>query len=130
MYPYRRRTRWILSNRYQHLIKALERHLPDDELEAHPTIARRVKAMKGLLRVRLTLFALLYMDIIAAVASILLVRLPEAERAVHLLEALATVTSTLAFLFAGGILLVGRFLGQNEMDVLTYLILEENPVQS
>ncbi len=123
MYPFQSRARWLVANRYLHLIEALERQFGADKVEAHPILGSRVRSIRNLLRVRSAVFLLLYMHLIAASASVLLRRIPESEAAISALNSIAALTSALAFVLAAAILLLGRFLGQHEIDILAYLAL-------
>ncbi len=123
MYPFRNRARWLVANRYLHLIEALEQDLGPKVVDQHPMLGKRVRSIRNLLRVRNAVFLLLYMHLVAASASVLLARVPESEGAISLLNSVAALTSALAFVLAAALLLLGRFLGQHEMDILTYLIL-------
>ena len=126
MYPYRDRTRWLLANRYGHLVQALDhrrRPVQDTTLEA------RVEAMRFWNRVRALFVLLISLGLLTAASAFLAQSLPAFDKAFVAIGRVAAAASTLSGVFTLVYLFVVRLLGQLEVDILTILTLDhsENP---
>lgn len=122
MYPYRARTRWLLSGRYAHLVKAVNSRrtgLQDTILE------RRIEAVKRWNTVRTALLVLLSIGVVAALLSGLAQALPGGI-ADPIVNGLIAASTGLAGVLTLATLFVTRLLGQLEINILTLLILDHN----
>lgn len=120
MYPYRTRTRWLLSGRYAHLVQAVDAHrtgLQDTILE------HRVRALKHWNTVRVALLVLLSIGVAAAILSSVAQSIPGGI-ADDVVGGLVAASTALAGVLTLATFFVTRLLGQLEIDILALLLLE------
>lgn len=123
MYPYRTRSRWLLSSRYGHLVRALDkrpRSLQDTTLEA------RVAAMRFWNRIHAVVIVLLSIGLAGALAAWVARVLPAFDPAAEAVDQLTVITGTASGVLTLAYLFVTRLLGQLEADILAILTVDHH----
>jgi hypothetical protein len=119
MYPFRTRTKWILANRYHHILRAFRDRPAPDTL-----VQERLESMRRWNRVFIAVGFLLYVGIGASLAGVVATVIPALEEPTQAFQSVVSVTSaftgalTLAYLF------LARLLGQIETDIWVVLALK------
>lgn len=120
MYPFRTRTRWLVSGRYAHLAQAVNARrsgLQDTILE------HRLQALRSWNTVRMALLVLLSVGVVATILSSVAQVLPGGI-ADHVVSGLVAASTTLTSVLTLATLFVTRLLGQLEIDILTLVMLD------
>lgn len=118
MFPFENRFQWIWNNRQVHFIEITHDHLDRVQEPYQAVVALRTAAMRRWLRIRAVLFALLYFGLIASVAGWVLDRIPDVPFLRDSLDIINSIARTLTGVFTVAVILVLRYIGQLEADII------------
>lgn len=121
MFPYEGRLEWHFSHPALHLVHAVETRLDWFAEPFRFTAVQRARHLRRALKVRLLFLALLSPTVIATVLGLVVRVLPAFEDVIRVLDQLLSIAGALSLVFGVLFLLVNRYAGQLERDLIACL---------
>lgn len=123
MFPFQSRWQWLLNSGYAHIVEATEDQIDLFQDPYKDILEDRAKKMERALRARGVVLVLVNLGIIAAVVAWFALFVPEAGRLEALFSTLAGSLTGISIVFTALWLLLTRYLGQLQADMIASMAL-------
>lgn len=123
MFPFHSRWEWYAKTGYLHLVEAIEDHLKDFASPYSEVLERRADGIRYALKVRLVVLVLLNIGLVVTAAAWIASVVPGVGELRELIQRLARLTTGLTFVFTGLFVLISRYLGQLQADIIAAIAL-------
>lgn len=134
MFPFHSRLGWHAKTGYLHLVEAIDDHMHDFASPYSEILEKRADRLRFAVRIRLFFIVLLNVGFIVTAAAWIASVVPAFEEAREAVQQLARLTTGITFAFTGAFLVLSRYLGQLQADIIAAIALgtgwqEEGPAQ-
>lgn len=134
MFPYHSRFWWHARTGYLHLVEAIDDHMHDFASPYSEVLEKRADRLRVAVRVRLIVLIFLNVGFVVTSAAWIASVVPGLAEARALVQQVARLTTGLTFVFTGAFLILSRYLGQLQADIIAAIALgtgwkEEGPAQ-
>lgn len=134
MFPYHTSLGWHAKTGYLHLVEAIDDHMQDFASPYSEVLEKRADRIRLAVRVRLIVLIFLNIGFVVTAAAWIASVVPALADARELVQQVARLTTGLTFLFTGAFLVLSRYLGQLQADVVAAMALgtgwqEEGPAE-
>ncbi|PSG97766.1 hypothetical protein BRD56_03780 [Thermoplasmatales archaeon SW_10_69_26] len=123
MFPFHSRLGWHAKTGYLHLVEAIDDHMQDFASPYSEVLEQRAESLRLAVRVRLFVILLLNIGFIVTAAAWIASVLPPLAGVRELTQRLARATTGITVVFTGLFVIISRYLGQLQADIIAAIAL-------
>lgn len=123
MFPFHSRLGWHAKTGYLHLVEAIEDHMQDFASPYSEILEERADRIRVGVTVRFFVIVLLNIGFVVTAAAWIASVVPALEELREVIQRLARLTTGITFVFTAAFLVISRYLGQLQADIIAAIAL-------